>query len=63
MNLFEIVRRNILLYKTADTLLKIFWERSKHIVSVIWATIDWIWPAWAARTGGNSLTPLPEPAT
>ena len=25
--------------------------------------IDSIFPAWAAMTGGNSLTPLPEPAT
>ena len=35
MNLFEIVRRDILLYKTVGTLLKFFLERSKHIVSVI----------------------------
>ena len=58
MNLFEIISRNILLYKTVDTLLKFFWERSKHIVSVIWAKIDLVFPAWAAMTGGNSLTPL-----
>ena len=64
MNLFEIVRRNILLYKTVGTLLKFFEnEANTMLVHVICATIDSIFPAWAARTGGNSLTQLPEPAT
>ena len=61
MNLFEIVRRNILLYKTVDTPLKFFWKQSKRIVSVIWETINWF--DISTRTGGNILTPLPEPAT
>ena len=32
MNLFEIMRRNILLYKIVDTLLKFFWGEANTLL-------------------------------
>ena len=45
------------------TIFKHFQSRDHKMTSLSIRSIDSTFPAWAAMTGGNSLTPLPEPAT